>query len=129
MVQQGIQNIDKAYMLGDNAGTYKQTKSQASSQIPHEVTEADLVQIEKNGYVVIEDVLSKQEIENIKQQIHPLLKNAGRNEFEGYKTQRLYAVLTKTRVLDRLVDHPRILAIHSFSQSNSFHIISPQCHD
>ena len=41
----------------------------------------------------------------------PLLKDVGRNAFEGYRTQRIYSVLNKTRVCDRLVDHPRVLAV------------------
>jgi ectoine hydroxylase-related dioxygenase (phytanoyl-CoA dioxygenase family) len=35
----------------------------------------------------------------------------GRNDFEGLKTQRAYALLKKTRALDPLVAHPRILAV------------------
>ena len=104
-------NISSDYISGDNAGKYRQTTSENAKQIPEEVTKADLAQIEKQGYVVIEDVLSAEELATIKAEIGPLLKETGRNAFEGYKTQRLYAVLTKTRALDRLVDHPRILAM------------------
>jgi ectoine hydroxylase-related dioxygenase (phytanoyl-CoA dioxygenase family) len=105
------ENISSDYISGDNAGKYRQTTSEKARQIPEEVTQADLAQIEKQGYVVIEDVLSAEELATIKAEIGPLLKETGRNAFEGYKTQRLYAVLTKTRALDRLVDHPRILAM------------------
>lgn len=105
------ENISSDYISGDNAGKYRQTTSEKARQIPEEVTQADLAQIEKQGYVVIEDVLSAEELATIKAEIEPLLKETGRNAFEGYKTQRLYAVLTKTRALDRLVDHPRILAM------------------
>ena len=104
-------NISQDYISGDNAGKYRQTTCKTAQQIPVEVTQADLAQIEKQGYVIIENVLSAQELATIKAEIGPLLKETGRNSFEGYKTQRLYAVLTKTRVLDLLVDHPRILAI------------------
>lgn len=105
------ENISSDYISGDNAGKYRQTTSEKARQIPEEVTQADLAQIEKQGYVVIENVFSAEELATIKAEIGPLLKETGRNAFEGYKTQRLYAVLTKTRALDRLVDHPRILAM------------------
>ena len=35
----------------------------------------------------------------------------GANPFEGYKTQRVYAPLSKTRAMDDFIDHPRILAL------------------
>jgi len=39
------------------------------------------------------------------------LDQSGRNEFEGLKTQRVYDVLSKTRVSDELAVHPRILGL------------------
>ena len=41
----------------------------------------------------------------------PLLDHQGRNDFEGARTQRVYGILEKTRALDGLVAHPRILAL------------------
>ncbi len=41
----------------------------------------------------------------------PLLDRHGRNPFEGHATQRVYSVLNKTRACDRIVDHPRVLAL------------------
>lgn len=104
-------NIDNAYAAGDNAGKYRQTLSEKVKLIPEHVTRADLKQVEENGYIVIDNVLSSDEITTIKNAILPLLNETGRNSFEGYKTQRLYGVLNKTRAPDRLVDHPRILAL------------------
>lgn len=104
-------NIDNAYVAGDNAGKYRQTQSEKVKLIPEHVTQADLKQVEEHGYIVIENLLSGPEITTIKNAISPLLNETGRNAFEGYKTQRLYGVLNKTRALDRLVDHPRILAL------------------
>lgn len=106
-----IENISLDYVSGDNAGKYKQTQSDKVKLIPEHVTRADLEQIHEHGYIVIEDVLTDAEIADIKAAILPLLNDKGRNVFEGFNTQRLYAVLSKTRALDRLVDHPRILAI------------------
>ncbi|MAD16989.1 MAG: phytanoyl-CoA dioxygenase [Alteromonadaceae bacterium] len=104
-------NIDNAYVAGDNAGKYPQTQSEKVKLIPEHVTQADLKHVEEHGYIVIENVLSGDEITTVKNSISPLLNETGRNSFEGYKTQRLYGVLNKTRALDRLVDHPRILAL------------------
>ena len=40
-----------------------------------------------------------------------MLERNGRNPFEGHATQRVYSVLSKTRACDRIVDHPRVLAL------------------
>ena len=99
------------FLGGDLAGKYRQTHSQAAQTIPKSVTDADLASIEANGYVMIENLLSEEELDSIRAAAEPLLSASGRNDFEGLKTQRVYGVLSKTRAIDRLVDHPRILAI------------------
>ena len=111
MHNNSIKTIEDRYQSGDIAGTYKWTHSEAAKQVPKEVVEADLASVKEKGYVMIEGLLSQQELDAIYSAVAPLLKEGGRNEFEGYKTQRVYAVLSKTRALDRLVDHPRILAL------------------
>lgn len=99
------------YLSKDLAGKYRRTESQAAQRIPQAVTDADLANVERNGYVVIEKLMTDAELERIRLAAEALLNQVGRNEFEGLNTQRVYAVLTKTRALDRLVDHPRILAL------------------
>ena len=48
----------------------------------------------------------------IKETVLPLFAyDSGRNNFEGFKTQRLYATFEKTLVCNDLVDHPLILNI------------------
>ncbi|MBN7798633.1 phytanoyl-CoA dioxygenase family protein [Parahaliea mediterranea] len=99
------------YLSADLAGTYRRTESEAAKMLPPEVVDADLAAVAEHGYVVIEKLLTDRELDDIRGAAAPLLREAGRNEFEGLKTQRVYAVLAKTRALDRLVDHPRILAL------------------
>ncbi|MEO1595827.1 MAG: phytanoyl-CoA dioxygenase family protein [Pseudomonadota bacterium] len=98
-------------LAGDLAGTYGFTQSDAASQVPEAVVRADLEAVERQGFVIIEGLLSADELDAIRAATRPLLDAQGRNDFEGRKTQRVYAVLAKTRALDRLVDHPRILAL------------------
>lgn len=99
------------YIAADLAGKYRQTHSQATKLVPEDVVAADLAAVERDGYVVIEKLLTDDELSAIHAAVAPLLAESGRNDFEGLKTQRVYAVLAKTRALDRLVDHPRILAL------------------
>jgi ectoine hydroxylase-related dioxygenase (phytanoyl-CoA dioxygenase family) len=74
-------------------------------------TAADHAALMRDGYVIVERVLDKQTCGAIRAECDRLLGAAGRNAFEGFKTQRLYNVLAKTRVFDDLIDHPRLLAL------------------
>ncbi|MGI5380844.1 phytanoyl-CoA dioxygenase family protein [Streptomyces sp. CA-251387] len=59
----------------------------------------------------MERLISQEECEETRAGVTPLLNSTGRNSFEGERTQRVYSVLDKTRACDRLIDHPRILAL------------------
>ncbi len=95
----------------DLARKYPATRSEAAARIPAELVDADLAAIERDGFVIIPGVLTAAEVESVREQVLPLLDQQGRNSFEGLQTQRVYGVLEKTRGLDRLITHPRILAI------------------
>jgi ectoine hydroxylase-related dioxygenase (phytanoyl-CoA dioxygenase family) len=75
------------------------------------VIDADLAALERDGYVVLENLISGEECERVRAAVTPFLDKTGRNTFEGERTQRVYSVLGKTRACDRLVDHPRVLAL------------------
>lgn len=95
---------------GDLAGTYRRTASSGAS-IDATVTDADLVALQRDGYVILRDLLTEQELDDIREATAPLLERQGRNLFEGRNTQRVYSVLNKTRTCDRAADHPRVLAL------------------
>ncbi|GAB3205762.1 phytanoyl-CoA dioxygenase family protein [Nocardia tengchongensis] len=95
---------------GDLAGTYRRTGSSGASIDPA-VVDADLAALERDGYVILPDLLSPAELDEIREAVAPLLDRSGRNNFEGHATQRVYSVLNKTRSCDRIADHPRVLAL------------------
>ncbi|WP_280432138.1 phytanoyl-CoA dioxygenase family protein [Nocardia brasiliensis] len=95
---------------GDLAGTYRRTPSSGAS-IDAQTCAADLAALDRDGYVILPDLLSPQELEEIRAAVVPLLDQHGRNKFEGHTTQRVYSVLNKTRTCDRIADHPRVLAL------------------
>jgi ectoine hydroxylase-related dioxygenase (phytanoyl-CoA dioxygenase family) len=94
----------------DLARRHKATAS-AGATVDPAVVDADLAAVERNGYVILENLLSPEECEQVRAAVTPLLSKTGRNTFEGERTQRVYSVLGKTRACDRLVDHPRVLAL------------------
>ncbi|MFI6044421.1 phytanoyl-CoA dioxygenase family protein [Nocardia sp. NPDC051321] len=95
---------------GDLAGTYRRTASSGES-IDAAVCAADLAALQRDGYVILPDLLTPQELDDIREAVAPLLNHHGRNMFEGQSTQRVYSVLNKTRSCDRIADHPRVLAL------------------
>ncbi|MDA1077042.1 MAG: phytanoyl-CoA dioxygenase family protein [Proteobacteria bacterium] len=66
-----------------------------------------------NGYVIVKDVLSSDQIELIRRALHPYLQGEhfGRNDFEGFATERVYALLAKSVEFSLIIDHPRISPI------------------
>jgi ectoine hydroxylase-related dioxygenase (phytanoyl-CoA dioxygenase family) len=95
---------------GDLAGTYRRTASSGAS-IDAAIGEADLAALQRDGYVILPDLLTPAELGEILDAVAPLLDRHGRNGFEGRMTQRVYSVLNKTRTCDRIADHPRVLAL------------------
>ncbi len=104
-----VASIDEG-LRSDLAGRYRITAS-SGSVIDPAVVEADLAILERDGYLILEGLLSPQECAKIRAGVTPLLARTGRNPFEGHRTQRVYSVLNKTRSCDRTVDHPRVLAL------------------
>lgn len=72
---------------------------------------ADLAALDRDGYVILDNLITERQVEAVRAAVTPLLDRSGRNTFEGLATQRVYSVLAKTRACDRLVDHPRVLAL------------------
>lgn len=67
--------------------------------------------VHDQGYVVIPEVISKEQIQAIKDEMLPMFEFSGRNDFEGYKTRRLYSVIEKTLCCNPLVEHPLVLSL------------------
>lgn len=97
-------------LKSDLAGTYPRTASAGQSVDPA-VAEADLAAVQRDGYVILPDLLTPEQLSEIRRAVAPLLDHHGRNAFEGRSTQRIYSVLNKTRACDVIADHPRVLAL------------------
>ncbi|WP_280379716.1 phytanoyl-CoA dioxygenase family protein [Nocardia wallacei] len=94
----------------DLAGRHRATVS-AGASIDRPVVDADMAALDRDGYVILPDLITPEECERIHAASTALLGPPGRNTFEGRRTQRVYSLLEKTRAYDRLVDHPRVLAL------------------
>ena len=67
----------------------------------------------KNGYAIIESVLSEQEADAIIANLAPLQEatSYGDNDFTGFRTRRVFNLLAKTRVLDQHLLNTDILHV------------------
>ncbi len=97
-------------LKSDLAQRYKWTPSGGHS-VDSELVQADMAALDRDGYVVFENLLTDDECGQIRDVVRPWLGQTGRNTFEGRRTQRIYSLLSRTRLCDRLVDHPRVLAV------------------
>jgi ectoine hydroxylase-related dioxygenase (phytanoyl-CoA dioxygenase family) len=72
-----------------------------------------LEKIESVGFVVLEGQIDADLIGRIKGELAPWLKgeNMGRNDFEGFRTERVYALLAKAPSIARLIEHPTVLEL------------------
>lgn len=69
-------------------------------------------QFDRDGYLIFENVLSPEDVERQRAALQPWLDAdvTGRNDFEGMKSNRVYAMLAKSAVFADLVTHPLALA-------------------
>ena len=70
-------------------------------------------QLDRDGYAVIPDVLTRDEIMAVRDALTPEFAKGyrGRNPFEGHRTQRVYCLVAKSRAFDRLILDPTILEV------------------
>lgn len=77
-------------------------------------------QVTRDGYVVIPHAFSAGQVSQAKAELARLsgtaeagpAGQAGRNAFEGLRTQRIYALLNKARCFDQFALHPAVLALN-----------------
>jgi ectoine hydroxylase-related dioxygenase (phytanoyl-CoA dioxygenase family) len=69
--------------------------------------------LEVDGYAIVEGALAPAEVAEVRAALEPLLDTTprGRNDFEGFRSRRVYNLPSKTRVLDRLYLDPVVLEV------------------
>jgi len=72
-----------------------------------------LQQLDTDGYVIIPSLLPPGQVKAIRDALAPYLqrKLMGRNDFEGYDSERVYALLAKSPVFGELAAHPLVLDV------------------
>jgi ectoine hydroxylase-related dioxygenase (phytanoyl-CoA dioxygenase family) len=80
----------------------------------HQASAAEVVAaMRANGFALCEGVLSAAEIAEIKSALQPYLaaEQRGRNNFEGYLTERIYSLVACGKAFEALAEHPLVLDV------------------
>ncbi len=72
-----------------------------------------LAEINVDGYTVIDNLLDATAVAAIKAGLQPYLqgRHMGRNNFEGERSERVYALLGKVPVIAQIIEHPTVLSL------------------
>src|SRR5262249_14316833 len=102
----------KGVLMSNSDSVYAPRASQPDLA-PDPEADAHVGTIEREGFVVLHEVLAPPEVAAMHAALAPYLqgKHMGRNDFEGFCSERVYALLAKDPALALLVEHPRLLAI------------------
>ena len=72
-----------------------------------------LEQLHADGYLILQSLLPTTQLHAIRAALQPWLRGdkPGRNDFEGYHSERVYALLAKSQVFADLATHPLVLDV------------------
>lgn len=72
-----------------------------------------LARFDSDGYLIFPGLMPEEQRDGIRQALQPHLQglHPGRNDFEGFRSERVYALLAKSPVFGPLVAHPLVLAL------------------
>lgn len=72
-----------------------------------------LDRLQTDGYVILPSLLPPAQVQGIRDALAPWLQGEkpGRNDFEGFRSERVYALLAKSPVFAELSAHPLVLAV------------------
>lgn len=69
--------------------------------------------LDRDGYATVADAILQDQVAAARADLEAILEHTppGRDDFEGRRTQRVYALFAKTRALDPLALHPVVLGV------------------
>ena len=94
MAQGMYTHSDGTKIVGSYAATAAGVRVEPRPGVDADQLNELLTQLEENGYVIIENLISTDAAEDIKQAMLPFMEYDGRNDFEGFKTRRMYSYFT-----------------------------------
>jgi ectoine hydroxylase-related dioxygenase (phytanoyl-CoA dioxygenase family) len=86
-----------------------------------------LAELDRDGYAVVESVLEPEAAAAVRSGLRDLLDTTptGRNDFEGFRTRRIYALFAKTRAFDALAVHPLVTGVCDAVLGQGYQLSAP----
>lgn len=81
------------------------------------VKRADIESVLKNGYVTLENLLTEEDVQSLREEVDRMTgenPRKGRHMFEGRNTIRIYSLLNKSRKFDKCCLFDRVLALNEY---------------
>jgi ectoine hydroxylase-related dioxygenase (phytanoyl-CoA dioxygenase family) len=76
--------------------------------------DAHAAEMREQGYTIIPDFMDPDTVAAFRQALTPLLgHHRGRNDFEGFETERVYTLVARGRIFEDLATEPRLMALLS----------------
>lgn len=74
--------------------------------------EAHAARMQRDGYTLIEDFMDADALAQVRAGLAPHLgAHRGRNDFEGFRTERVYTLVGRGKVFERVTEDARVLAL------------------
>ena len=91
-----------------------------------ELVAAALATMRRDGWIIIEDLVDAAALDAAEAEVRRLLAETptGRDAFEGFDTQRIYALAGKTRAMDPMLVHPVVTGICNTILGDGFRVSS-----
>lgn len=83
--------------------------------------------LERDGFAIVERYLTPEDVRAKKEDLERVLRSVptGRNDFEGFSTQRIYALFAKTRAFDAQAIDPLVLGVVERVLGPGFQLSAP----
>lgn len=83
--------------------------------------------LKRDGFAIVERYVSPEDVRAKKEDLHRVLRSTptGRNDFEGFQTQRIYALFAKTRAFDATAVDPLVLGVLERVLGHGFTLSAP----
>ena len=76
--------------------------------------DAHAAEIREQGHTVIRDFMDAEALAEFRARLAPFLgSHRGRNDFEGFETERVYTLVARAKVFEDLATEPRLMALLS----------------
>lgn len=86
-----------------------------------------VAELKEDGFAIVERYLSREDVRAKKEDLQRVLRSTptGRNDFEGFQTQRIYALFAKTRAFDAQAIDPLVLGVLERVLGQGFNLSAP----